>query len=315
MALARLHIWNPGDLLKSADLNGEFNNILNNPISLISPTTGTIVFTSNQTLPEFVGTAPLVFTSTTAVALNPGVIPLIAGGTTSVQPSQRIIASAITLSATSTSPAFVANTNYYVYAVDSSGTTLLRYGTTGLLPHAAEATYGIEVASTDSRLTLVGMIRTNPSTQFSDSLAERYVNSWFNRKGLVCFSSFNGNATTTVTSFQELSTNVRCNFINWTSQAITVGTQGTASCPAGDAAVTSVNFDTTAGAEPVGIYISVGGSTSITITGSIGFSYGKNLVEGYHFATITGRTLTTGTATWLGDAVGGRMIGLSVVVV
>lgn len=51
MALARLHVWNAGDLLKAVDLNGEFNNILLNPIALISPTTGVIVFTTAQTFP------------------------------------------------------------------------------------------------------------------------------------------------------------------------------------------------------------------------------------------------------------------------
>lgn len=44
MALARAHTWNAGDILKAADLNGEFNNILNNPVSLISPSTGAINF-------------------------------------------------------------------------------------------------------------------------------------------------------------------------------------------------------------------------------------------------------------------------------
>ena len=51
MSLARAHTWNAGDLLKANDLNGEFNNILNNPISLISPTTGVITFTTAQTFP------------------------------------------------------------------------------------------------------------------------------------------------------------------------------------------------------------------------------------------------------------------------
>lgn len=44
MSLARAHTWAVGDLLKSADLNGEFNNILLNPIALISPSTGAINF-------------------------------------------------------------------------------------------------------------------------------------------------------------------------------------------------------------------------------------------------------------------------------
>jgi hypothetical protein len=44
VALARLVTFVPLTLIKSADVNGEFNNILNNPIALISPTTGAINF-------------------------------------------------------------------------------------------------------------------------------------------------------------------------------------------------------------------------------------------------------------------------------
>ena len=44
MSLARVKTWVAGDTLTAADLNAEFNNLLNNPISLISPTTGVINF-------------------------------------------------------------------------------------------------------------------------------------------------------------------------------------------------------------------------------------------------------------------------------
>ena len=47
MALARVKVWNPGDVLTAADLNAEFNNILNNPTTLISP------FTANLDLGNF----------------------------------------------------------------------------------------------------------------------------------------------------------------------------------------------------------------------------------------------------------------------
>lgn len=44
MSLARVKVWNPGDVLTASDLNSEFNNVLNNPVSLISPSTGAINF-------------------------------------------------------------------------------------------------------------------------------------------------------------------------------------------------------------------------------------------------------------------------------
>ena len=50
MALTRSTEWTAGDTLTAADLNAEFNNVLQNPISLISPTTGDINFGSNQAL-------------------------------------------------------------------------------------------------------------------------------------------------------------------------------------------------------------------------------------------------------------------------
>lgn len=42
MALARVKVWVAGEILTAADLNGEFNNILNNPTALISPFTANL---------------------------------------------------------------------------------------------------------------------------------------------------------------------------------------------------------------------------------------------------------------------------------
>ena len=42
MALARVKTWIPGDILTASDLNAEFNNILNNPVSLISNATSLV---------------------------------------------------------------------------------------------------------------------------------------------------------------------------------------------------------------------------------------------------------------------------------
>jgi hypothetical protein len=50
MALSRVTVWVAGQVLTAAALNAEFNNIINNPLTLISPTTGNINFGNNQAL-------------------------------------------------------------------------------------------------------------------------------------------------------------------------------------------------------------------------------------------------------------------------
>jgi hypothetical protein len=52
MALSRITVWIPGQILTASNLNGEFDNVLNHPISLISPTTGPINF-NNQAHTNF----------------------------------------------------------------------------------------------------------------------------------------------------------------------------------------------------------------------------------------------------------------------
>lgn len=64
MSLARAHTWNAGDILKAADLNGEFNNVLNNPVSLISPSTGAI----NFNLQAHTNLLPSAITATSGVS-------------------------------------------------------------------------------------------------------------------------------------------------------------------------------------------------------------------------------------------------------
>ncbi len=48
MAIARIKVWVANEVLTASDLNAEFNNILDNPVSLISPLTGALNFNGNQ---------------------------------------------------------------------------------------------------------------------------------------------------------------------------------------------------------------------------------------------------------------------------
>ena len=77
MALARIKTWVAGDTLTAADLNAEINNLLNNPISLISPTTGAINF---QTSVLHTNLIPSAISGTTGAAGQP--LTLTGGGVT-----------------------------------------------------------------------------------------------------------------------------------------------------------------------------------------------------------------------------------------
>ena len=48
MSLARVKTWSSGEVLTASDLNSEFDNLLSNALSLISPITGTLDLNGNE---------------------------------------------------------------------------------------------------------------------------------------------------------------------------------------------------------------------------------------------------------------------------
>jgi hypothetical protein len=70
-----------------------------------------------------------------------------------------------------------ASTVYYVYARMSGGAMALELSTTGHTP-----TNGVETKTGDTTRTLVGMVRTNASSQFVDDATNICVLSFFNRR-------------------------------------------------------------------------------------------------------------------------------------
>src|SRR5262245_32395781 len=74
MSLARITVWALGDQLTAEALNGEFNNILNNPISLISPAL------ANVDLDNFTLVDP-VYKHTIQTFTASDTTPSVAGGT------------------------------------------------------------------------------------------------------------------------------------------------------------------------------------------------------------------------------------------
>lgn len=134
------------------------------------------------------GECRLVYTSATTITLKPlnGCALLING----VQ--QEIPAGGITGSNAGLS----ANTVYMVYAHIVSGAIALQFS---LTPHATDTSAlnnGVEIMQGNAQYTLVGMVRTNASSQFQhDGLQYNGVASWFNRRRTVASYSNPSNVT------------------------------------------------------------------------------------------------------------------------
>ncbi len=181
-----------------------------------------------------------------------------------------------------------ASTLYYVYLFDNSGTTTVDYSTTG---HATDATTGMEIKSAVDTRVLVGMVRTNGSSQFTSFL----VLSYHNRQLKNQQTNFSADRSTASNTYVELNTEIQNTFLTWADEAVTVSVNGAIS----NGSVTSMNasavaFDgTTAetGFESSGNQPTSAGGVVLAISGQ------KTLSEGYHYATLLGAA-SAGTGTW-----------------
>ena len=70
MSLARVKVWIAGEVLTASELNAEFNNILNNPVSLISPLTATLDLDGQRLTLDSDGDLNLLTTSDDVLALR-----------------------------------------------------------------------------------------------------------------------------------------------------------------------------------------------------------------------------------------------------
>ncbi|WP_233358245.1 hypothetical protein, partial [Vibrio cholerae] len=75
--------------------------------------------------------------------------------------------------------------------------------------------------------TLIGMIRTNGSSQFVNSSTQRFVRSWFNDPGVGCIGAFSANRSTSSTSYIEVNTEIRNEFLLWSGEYVIAAIAGT----------------------------------------------------------------------------------------
>ena len=120
------------------------------------------------------------------------------------------------------------STLYYVYAYNNAGTITGEFSTTSHAVSTTAGNVGTEIKSGDNTRTLIGMVRTDNSSQFNDAAASRLVLSWFNRRDISLAGAHTNGITTTSSSFVEATSNARVNFLTWGEEYVTGGVLGTA---------------------------------------------------------------------------------------
>ena len=219
---------------------------------------------------------------------------------------QLIPTSGITLSNSGVS----ASTLYYIYAYMSGSTMTLERSTT---THAIDNTTGIETMSGDATRTFVGLARTTSGSAWADSSTQIFVASFYNRKTKAGVSPFTADATTTSTSYVELNSSYRIEFLCFSDDAVSVSCQGRASSTSNTARVsTSIGFDGTTAEDSM---FENQTSADFYTAGAACTLFKSGLSEGYHYTTVLGHTDNAAyTGTWQGSGTQGQRFAINALI-
>lgn len=114
-----------------------------------------------------------------------------------------------------------ASTLYYVYAFSNSGTITADFSTTTHATSTTAGNVGTEIKSGNDTRSLIGMIRTNASSQFVDSVTQRFVRSWLNDNGSHLINFLPSGAATGSTSYVELGAGAcRVEWLNFSGEYV-----------------------------------------------------------------------------------------------
>jgi hypothetical protein len=189
-----------------------------------------------------------------------------------------------------------ASTFYYVYAFVNAGVVTADFWTTAPAISLTTGNVGTEIRSGDDTRSLIGMIRTNASSQFSDSLQNRFVRSWFNRQAqrLDFFGAFTAQRTLNTTGIVEVNIEIRSNFLVWAGETVSANLNAFGwSNSAGVINYVAIGFDGNANAGWVG----VGSDVNLNYANySSSGSYGGFSEGTWHYVTLLG-SITVGTLT------------------
>lgn len=199
-----------------------------------------------------------------------------------------------------------ASTFYYVYAFINAGVVTADFRTDGAghLPSDTVGNIGTEVrvsagTTKDDTRTLIGMVRTNASSQFADSATTRFVRSWFNRRSAVMANHLTVTTNAGATIAEISATEGRVEFLVFSDEAIDAKVTGSFwNSVANQGIIAAISFD--GGTVEFGgtKYISPNASQEAPLAAA---ALKTGLSEGYHYVTLFGRHTGGATATFNGS--------------
>ncbi|BFU90170.1 MAG: hypothetical protein NTAFB01_13570 [Nitrospira sp.] len=181
-----------------------------------------------------------------------------------------------------TNGGLVSNTLYYAYVFISSGTMTLEFSTTA---PATDTTYGHSIKTGDGTRTLVGLIRANASSQFVDTVIQRFVASWRNQEARNLFVTFGTPTFTFTGTASEIDNTKRVEWVQFAG-SITVRASGRCSNnTGGQTTYLGVRLNATTGQDGS---LSGGHSSTANYEVATNPAHSQDLATGYDFATVTG---------------------------
>jgi hypothetical protein len=184
----------------------------------------------------------------------------------------------------------VSNTLYYAYVFMSGSTMTGEFSTTA---PAIDTTYGHHIKTGDGTRTLVGLIRTNASSQFVNSGTQRFVASWRNQESRDLNAVFGAPTFTFTGTASEIDSSKRIEWVQF-SGAVSVHASGRCSNDtAGQNVMLGVRINATTSQDGP---LSGGHVASANYEVATNPAHVHLLASGYHFATVTG-VVSANTAT------------------
>lgn len=241
------------------------------------------------------GCGQLQYTSATVVTFKP-----VNGNLVSFPSGQIAVVGSAGITSTVTSAylngvaaqPLVASTLYYAYLWNqgsaSSPNYVIDWSATG---HTTDTTTGIEIKSGDATRVLIGMARPVAGPLFSYTASSRLVATWFNRRPVQLRNVFTADRSTTSTSFTEINTEIRCNFLTW-GDGVNVAYAGCAFSSSG-----TINVISGPSVDGATSGFPATRATTTTTGQSIASSGVLAPAEGFHYVTVIG-AVSTGTGLW-----------------